>query len=120
LDVDHGKHGITTAVEVFPSPLVEGSETPLYGTQKKNVQIAVEGGVSEGDRVAVARECCDTVYPGLRRHELQGDFNNDARRSPRVKDEPDVLAGKRNDTWLLFYGHDPERLDHPGVANDPV
>jgi hypothetical protein len=37
-----------------------------------------------------------------------------------VKHETHVVAGERQDPRGFFYGHDSERLDHPGIANDAM
>src|SRR5262249_30087498 len=74
----------------------------------------------KSDNVSISWECRDAVDPFLRRNQLELGLQHDPGRAPGVKNETHVVAGERQNPRGLLDGHNSNRLDHSGIANDAV
>ena len=116
----HREHGVARGVPVGGEPLVERRKAALDRAQQKNIEVAGERRVAEGDDVAIGRERGDAVVPGLGGDQLELGLEDDAGGAPGVEHELHIIAGEREDARALLHGHHFERLDHAGVADDAV
>src|SRR4029077_11631493 len=83
--LDHRKHRVAAAVEILQQSLVERPKPALDGAQQENVEIAAECSIPKSDTVSMSWDCCDAIYPFLRRGHLEVGLEHDPGRAPGVK-----------------------------------
>src|SRR5262252_9427366 len=95
-------------------------EVAIDGAQQEDVEIAVECRIPKSDNVSISWECRDAIDPFLRRNQRELGLEHDPGRTPGVKNETHVVAGERQNPRGFLDGHNSNRLDHSGIANDAV